>query len=53
MITVTHAKGSDLCTNCGENVATANIAGQLLLCESCANTLLENLKRKEAAENAH
>lgn len=52
MITVTATKGNDLCTSCGKNTATANIAGQLLLCENCANTLLENLKRKEAAENA-
>ena len=52
MITVTTAKGKDLCTNCGDSVATANIGNQLLLCESCANSLLENLKRKEVTDNA-
>ena len=61
MITVTHAKGSDLCTACGNDVAVACIdlsdgvviGSRFNLCEDCASTLLENLQRKEDARNAY
>lgn len=55
MIAVTAANGKDRCTLCMNDTAVANVElGNCLfkLCHDCANTLLENLKGKEVANNA-
>lgn len=59
MIEVTAADGTALCTTCGNGIAVACIelgdgefASTFKLCDHCTNTLLINLSRKEAADNA-
>ena len=60
MIKATAANGKDRCDTCRKQQAAINIelgnkdfCSLFHLCRSCAQTLMDNLERKEAPTHAH